>query len=41
MIEIRHNLFNDIDTLLKKIGYNRLEINQNKELQNCLYYPIN
>ena len=41
MIEIRHNLFNDIDAILKKIGYNRLEINQNKELQNCLYYPIN
>ncbi|MBR5402350.1 MAG: FkbM family methyltransferase [Treponema sp.] len=41
MIEIRHNLFNDIDSLLKKLGYKRFEINQNEELQNCLYYPAN
>ena len=37
MIEIRHSLFSDIDDILKKLNYERIEINRNEDLQNCLY----
>ena len=38
MIEIRHTLFDEINSILKKIGYDKIEINRNSELCNCLYF---
>ena len=38
MIEIRHALFDEIDSILQKIGYDKIEMNRNKELRNCLYF---